>query len=420
MSVGDVPAKFHGARVGDAVRYRILLLNDHPQFGGGGDAVLRLERRFYEEDGHEAYLFAPTSADDAGVGPLDILHRESAVPALRKVGKFSFNPALYLRLRKVLAELKPDVVRLHLTAKYPQTVLSALAHVPVIHTLHGPNLFCATSWGCVRTTGKDCEMRIGVKCSTRGCVSAASVPVHSWVYQTSSFFARRNVALYLCPSRQIQSAADRLGFAPTEHLPLGIDRIFMEVELARHDGPPTVLYVGALIEQKGVAVLVRAFAEVRRQVPNATLVIAGTGVAEGHLRTLVDGLGLREAVHFTGFVGRDELCALYRSASVLAVPSIWKEQFGLIGPEALACGIPCVATEVGGIPEWLQDGKWGFLVPPRQSEPLAQRLALLLTSKGLRLRMGREGSVYARTVHSPERYKKRLLELVAMHARRRT
>lgn len=228
------------------------------------------------------------------------------------------------------------------------------------------------------------------------------------------------VDLYHCPSRFIQTKAEALGYQPTAYVPLGIDHQLMDCEPAQHKGPPIILYVGALCEEKGLLFVPEAFRLIRQRVPDATLVLCGRGSLERRLKDEFKTLGLEASVEFSGFVDHDKIVDYYRRAHVFILPSIWAEQFGLVGPEALACGVPCVGTNVGGIPEWLKDDEWGFLVPPRDSAGLAERVVHLLTEREKRISFGLAGREYVRRVHNPGGYQRWLIRMAELYASART
>lgn len=392
---------------------RILLINDHIHFGGGGDAVFRLEREGYEKAGFDVQTFSQslTRPEEAGAG--DVVAIEAASALMRKAGKFLAAPGIARALRTTLRTVKPDLVRVHLVSKYPAAVLSELRGYRVIKTLHGPNLFCVTSWGNLKVDGAECELGIGLKCWMRECTPLGNALLYSQLYARLRPSLRNGGFLFHCPSRHIQKKISGLGFGPSFHLPLGIDQSFMECEPASHEGRPTIIYVGAVVEAKGVLGLPEALALVQRQVPDVQLVVCGVGAEADRLEAELASRNLMGHVELKGFIGRDEIIEQIRRGHVLVVPSIWSEQFGLVGPEALACGVPCVGSRVGGIPEWLFDGEHGFLVPPRDSGALAAKLVILLKDREMRQRMGHAGRQYARRVHNPAIYQKRWLEIAA-------
>lgn len=388
------------------------MINDHIHFGGGGDAVLWLERQAYEKVGHEVFTFSQSTNTDELASYNDFICRESEKRLVQKIGKFIAAPRVYKSLKRILEKVKPDLVRVHLVSKYPAAIYHALSGQNVIQTLHGPNLFCATSWGNLKRDSSDCELGIGLKCWHRGCTSFTNASLYSWLDYRTQSKVKKVVKLFHCPSKQIEQKAKSLGYGPSAHIPLGIDQTFMTVEATSHEGPPRVLYVGALVAEKGLLTLPDALQLIKQKVENVKLILCGRGVLEGRLRQEFAERNLSENVEFKGFVPHSEVVKYFKKVHVFVLPSIWAEQFGLVGPEALACGVPCVASRVGGIPEWLHDEKWGYLVSPRDPVALAERVVRLLKDRMLRLEFGAAGRAYARQVHNPELYQQRWLELI--------
>ncbi|HTW55917.1 MAG TPA: glycosyltransferase family 4 protein, partial [Thermoplasmata archaeon] len=155
---------------------------------------------------------------------------------------------------------------------------------------------------------------------------------------------------------------------------------------------PYVLFVGRLASNKGLLELVEAFARLAREDPAATLVLVG---ADGGMAAAVDARarerGVADRVRRVGFVEDPALlAAAYREARVLVLPSEY-EAFGLVLLEALAEGTPVVASRVGGIPEIVEDGVSGLLVPPKSADDLFAALARLWADPELGRRLGDAG-----------------------------
>ncbi|HEU4557630.1 MAG TPA: glycosyltransferase family 4 protein [Longimicrobium sp.] len=137
-----------------------------------------------------------------------------------------------------------------------------------------------------------------------------------------------------------------------------------------------ILFLGRMTRLKGGDVLIRAVARAQRRIGRSlALTLSGDGPQRAEWQALARELGVE--ADFPGWVDADERLRLIRSASVLAVPSVWPEPFGLVGLEAASQGVPAVAFDVGGIGEWLKDGDNGRLVPgdPPRAEALAEALA---------------------------------------------
>jgi glycosyltransferase involved in cell wall biosynthesis len=158
--------------------------------------------------------------------------------------------------------------------------------------------------------------------------------------------------------------------------------------VAPRTGRPRILTVGRLVERKGFDVLIRSLAAV----PGAELLIAGGPPAAEldadaeacRLLAVAEQCGVSDRVHLLGAVGRADMPALMRSADVIACAP-WYEPFGMVAVEAMACGIPVVASAVGGLTDTVIDGVTGVLVPPHSPDRMAAALRTLLGDRSLQL-----------------------------------
>jgi glycosyltransferase involved in cell wall biosynthesis len=144
--------------------------------------------------------------------------------------------------------------------------------------------------------------------------------------------------------------------------------------------PPVIISVGSLVSVKGHDILVDAFKYVQSRLPDSELVLVGSGEMEKPLKKQAESLGLAENVTFTGWLEKREIRRFHERASVFALPSR-SEGLGIALLEAMAAGLPCVAADVGGIPEVISDSTVGTLVPPNDSEALAHALLEILKDR---------------------------------------
>jgi len=157
--------------------------------------------------------------------------------------------------------------------------------------------------------------------------------------------------------------------------------------------PPVVLFVGRLVEDKGVKYLLRAFSEVAERIPYAKLVIIGKGPREKELRQLQESFGLKQ-VFFLGTVETKFMPNIYAGCDVLVLPSI-REPFGNVVIEAMAAGKPVIGSCVGGMKDTIVHGVTGYHVRPRSSRQISMYLTRLLKGESLRKRLGKNARVRA-------------------------
>ncbi len=194
-------------------------------------------------------------------------------------------------------------------------------------------------------------------------------------------------------------------------------RIYNGVEVMRTPGDATgfrrrysipesrsiVLQVSWIIPEKGVPDLIDAAPLVLAQNPSVQFVLAGDGRFLEEYKLRVRHMGLEDHFTWTGLIRDIFPAGAYEAADLFCLASRWGEAFGWVIAEAMAAGKPVVATRVGGIPELVEDGRTGFLVPPSDPPQIASRILTLLGDPELRLRMGQAGRQRVRRLFDLER-----------------
>ncbi len=202
----------------------------------------------------------------------------------------------------------------------------------------------------------------------------------------------------------VPSAFLREKLVATEALPAGrMDVLHWPVEPTvsrseaptRRDGSRRLLFVGTLIPEKGVHVLVEAFREAAGRADGLSLTLVGGGPEAyvARLRQAAEGLPVR----FLGRLERAALLEVYASHDTLAFPSLWDEPFAVVPLEAMAMGLAVIASSAGGTPEAVRDGETGVLVPPGDARALAEAIVLLARDPVRARGLAERGGAWART-----------------------
>lgn len=217
-------------------------------------------------------------------------------------------------------------------------------------------------------------------------------PEYRWYHWATGWAIRaiwRRAAGLVAPHADLRRLALQAGAGDVVVIPGGVDlELFRPAPGGPPAGPVTVLSAGRFAAQKNNSGLLRAAAEVARKVARPfRLELVGDGPERDALRTLAATLGLADRVSFLPWQPREALVARYRAAHVFALASL-EEPFGLAVLEAMACGLPIVATRTSGPEQLVRDGENGVLVPPGDESALAGALAALIEDDGLRARMG--------------------------------
>lgn len=303
--------------------------------------------------GVDVEVLAPHEEGDQGLSLPYPVHRYPRWPVKRL-----FTRAYLLWLLRIWNQKPFDLIHCHGVdpAAYVSSFFKVLKGVPYIVTPRRTNLF---------KEERHLSHRYRNKRARRGFLRADRV-----------------TAL----SSEIHRIVESVGVKPERivRIPHGIDSGPFAAARPKERSRPYVLALGRLIACKGFDCLIRAFSPLADRQREIDLVIVGDGPKYGELKELVRELGLSDRVHLVGRKEREEKLAWYRGAKAFILPSYpGNEGFPNVLLEAMAAGLPIVATRVSGAEDVVIHGKTGYLVPPHDSNALADAIDLILTQKGV-------------------------------------
>ena len=178
-----------------------------------------------------------------------------------------------------------------------------------------------------------------------------------------------------------------------------------------------ILYVGRLVHEKGLEELIEAVGKTRNLFPEICLRIVGDGPMRKDLDLMIDNLSIREHVIFEGFRPHSEISGYMDESDLFVLPS-YSEGMPLVVLEAMASGIPVIASRVGGVPEVIRDGFNGFLVEPKDSEALAKRIEEVLSDRDLLRKVSINAAATIRQGFSVEKAAEKISRLYERTLRR--
>jgi glycosyltransferase involved in cell wall biosynthesis len=175
------------------------------------------------------------------------------------------------------------------------------------------------------------------------------------------------------------------------------------------EGCPVIGCAGSLFKTKGQEHLIKAFPAILKKYPDARILIAGDGSERKNLEKLSESIEGGQKIIFAG--KRKDMANIMKSIDIMVVPSVWEEPFGLVNVEAMYAGVPVIASNVGGIPEIIEDSKTGLLVPPGDEAAIANAVIKLLEDNDLKNRIIKNARERAENYFSSERMAKDMIKV---------
>ena len=299
---------------------------------------------------------------------------------IKQFNRFVFDFGTYFKLRAWINEIKPDIIHLHGLNQSTLAILFACREHKIVQTMHNYGMICPTIWCVTKDDLKPCYSGIGLKCWQRKCIAFKYlVPFYVHI-KLRNFFLKRLVNVYHAPSNALKKYLNKIGYNPVQVVNYFIDvRKMAGNEKKEYD----IVFVGRLDEEKGVKFLLDAMHVLKKDYPKIKAVIVGDGPETAHLQAYSKELDIMNNVDFVGRADFNLVKKYYAISRIFVMPSIYMEQFGFVGIEAMANSLPSVASNRGGIPEWCVDNKTGLLIDPTNPKAIAGAIDKLLSDKKL-------------------------------------
>jgi glycosyltransferase involved in cell wall biosynthesis len=385
---------------------KVLLANDYGAATGGAEIQFLHIREALRARGHDARLFSSTAG--SGRARLQADYTCFGTTSSFRTLLQTVNPWAARALRRALNDFRPDIahVQLFLTQLSPM-ILPPLFKVPTLYHVSWYRPICPLGTKLL-PSGAACRVRWG-----RACLANRCLPARDWI---PLMLQRRllenwrgrafNRTISISEAVRQRLLAD--GFGDSVVIPNGVPDRGARPPLR---DPPVAVFSGRLVPEKGADVLLRAFARVAGQLPDARLLVAGEGPQRDELARSISTLNLSARIDMTGQLDPDALEARCAPAWVHVVPSRWEEPFGLVAAEAMMRGTAVIASSGGGLGELVQEGVTGCRFRPGDVDQLSACLLRVLSDRNLAESLGRAGREAARARYSLDRLVDRLEDL---------
>jgi glycosyltransferase involved in cell wall biosynthesis len=378
-----------------------------PNFVGGAELVAHYQAKALQAAGHQIRVFAGLSGSGREQYHLEhdfydglVVDRVHLTPTDYRSEFVNFiHPPVEQHFTKVLADFRPDVVHFHNLVGL-SVALIRLAHefgARTILTVHDHWGFCFKNT-LMKKEGVTCtDFTRCDECQTFIDDGAQrQIPIR--LRQDYFELAMRDIDAFVSPSYYLAAAYVKAGVPPSKlHvIRYGIDfDTFARASRTPGDGRVRFSFIGYFGRHKGVSTVITALSLMKH--PQSTrLNLIGEGEeSETYKKQLTNHPGAA-CVKFWGKVDNSRIWNAYRETDVLVLPSIWPENHPVSITEAMASGIPVIASRIGGIPELVEDGKTGFLFEAGNPADLAAKMERLVAEPRLREALGRNGQIRMR------------------------
>jgi phosphatidylinositol alpha-mannosyltransferase len=338
---------------------------DYPYPGGVTEHITALDQ-YFRALGNDTRILAASSTDEDVLSDhvIKVSGAVSPVPFSGSKARITLSPPVYQRVKKILKDQDFDVVHVH-EPSVPMLSLAVLRHS---HALNVGTFHAYRESNAVYEYARPLVKRILGRLDGRIFVSE---PVREYI---THYFPGDHVV--------IPNGIDCARFASSDIRP--IERF--------DDERPSILFVGRLDKRKGFRHLLRAYPFIKEAVPDVRLIVVG-GYSDEDKNQYVRYARTHRlrGIHFVGYVAPEELPRYYRTATVFCAPSTGFESFGIVLLEAMAAGLPIVASDIAGYHTVLENGAEGVLVPPGDEQAMAASIIALLQDRNRREYMSAYG-----------------------------
>jgi len=399
---------------------KVLLANKFFYRKGGGEVYLFDVMALLQAHGHQVIPFAmrhelnPASDYDSFfVDSVNFDEQNSWRGDFRKALSILYSLEAKRKIEALLDLTRPDIAHIHnIYHQISPSILPVLKRrgLPVVMTVHDLKLLCPNYK--MRTHGAICErckprrfyQAVLHRCVKDSILASAVCAVESYLHHYSRVY-ESNVDEFITPSRFYQRKLVEWGI-PEKKIVFIPNFTRLDRFVPGYGGEDYFVYFGRLAEEKGLLTLVEAMRRIRR----GTLFIVGDGPLSSVLQDAINKYRLQN-VRLTGFKRDAELASLIRGARFTVFPSEWYENCSMALIESYAWGKPVIGSNIGGIPEMIEEGKTGLLFEAFNVEDLAAKIRYLHSNPSLASEMGKNARMKAEQEYSPQAHYSKLIDV---------
>ncbi len=414
---------------------RILLVNKYFYLKGGSEKHFFDLIKLLEDHGHEVITFSTHDERNLPSKYSKFFVPTPKFTTPKGLSESFFSMVVSRTLRSLIQLTSPDIIHIHNISRHlSASVIDVANHenIPLVQTLHDYQLVCPNyklfngkKELCTSCFGNKFSNAIRYSCVDNSKIKSAIAALE--LFMNKGLY-RNKVSRFIAPSKFVRTMITQGGVDKdkVEVLPhfLFLDQYKMSNEcevpslLSTHGiQSPYFIYSGRLVHEKGIQFLVDLWSSFT---PDAQLVIAGEGPLLNDLIHTVKEKGMEKRIVFLGHLDHDDLMPVIAHARAMLVPSIWHEPFSYAVYEAMACGVPVIASTRGGMQELIIPDMTGILVEAEDTDAWSKAITHAYEEGEGMARMGLQARTLFTQFNTPERYYERVMGIYMKEAQKVT
>ena len=401
---------------------KILLVNKFHYIKGGSETYYFGLGELLEKSGHDVIYFSmkddknkPCPQEKYFVENVDFNAPMGKFKLMKTALKMLYSREAKKKFKKLILDEKPDIIHLNIFQSQLTASIVDVAHkyrIPIVYTAHDLKSVCPNYQ--MLNHGEVCEKCLHgkyINCFKTSCMKDSRLKsllatMEADVYKRKKTY--RKIDLIITPSEFYKRKIDEAKIADcpvvhmTNFLPQGTQYS------AVNKVGDYILYFGRLSREKGIITLVEAYSRSNCELP---LYIVGTGSVKEEIEGKIKELSMTDKIKLLGFKSGRELKDIVDASRCVVLPSEWYENGPYSIMEAMAAGKPVIVSNLGGLPELVDDGITGYIVPAKDAEKLAEAIKKMsdMPSKDL-LAMGQAATQKAKSMFDAQKYAREVIE----------
>ena len=401
------------------------MVNKFHYLKGGSEKYYFELGKLLKEHGNEVAYFSMKDEKNIETGDKEYFvdKFELSSKNIWKVHDVTYSKKNYKKMCEAIDDFKPDIIHLNNFQRQLSSSVVFAAYdkkIPVVFTAHDVQAICPAITMldyngnvCEKCIGGDYNNCVKNKCN-KGSMLKSIIGAHEGEYYRKNNIYKDMINYIITPSKFYKKQFIKDGYDEKNviaiHNFINVDEYNLETENENY-----ALYSGRLTKEKGIINLIEAFKKLLddREIKNKDfkLYIAGDGPCKEEIEKDINDNKLNDKIILLGYLKQDELKEYTRKASFIVVPSIWYENCPYSILETQAIGKAIIGSNIGGIPELVEDGKNGYTYKYDDIDELKEKMKKLFNDKELANEFGANAKEYAREEYDKNKYYEKIMRI---------